>query len=239
MLEQIGVFFRNLDAEPETDGVLGEIADAVKNQPKVDSLNVANILFTLSMAALCGLMIFLVYRYFNKGVVYSVNYNILLMMVCVVTAFIIITIGNHLVLSLGMVGALSIIRFRAAVKDPLDVGFIFWAVAAGLTAGAGLEKVALLGTAFIAVLYIAMTVLRIEKRSFLLIVRYAPEAESPVGASLLPLKARIKNKTAGKDYYEVTAEIRVRRGDTSFLEPMRLIAGVDVVTLVEYTGDYA
>jgi len=172
-------------------------------------------------------------------VVYSVRFNMLIVMVCVVTSLIIITIGSNLVLTLGMVGALSIVRFRAAVKDPLDVGFLFWGVAAGLTAGAQLYTVALLGTGFIAIMYIVLTIVRIEKRSYLIIVRYTPEAEEAVTALLEPLNANIKNKSLSKDSTEVTAEVRVRRGDTSFLEPIRQTEGVDGVTLVEYTGDYA
>ncbi|MDR0292670.1 MAG: DUF4956 domain-containing protein [Oscillospiraceae bacterium] len=206
---------------------------------QMESLNAVQVLITLLVAAVCGAVIFLVYRYFNKGVVYSVHFNTLILMVCLVTAFIIITIGSNLVLSLGMVGALSIVRFRAAVKDPLDVGFLFWGVAAGLTAGARLYTVALLGTAFIAVLYIALTLIRFEKRIFLLIVRYAPEAEESVSALLSPLKAQLKNKTLSQGLSELTAEVRVRRGDASFMEPLRQTDGVESVTLVEYTGDYA
>jgi hypothetical protein len=215
------------------------LLDRIFQPQQVESLDATQVLLTLSISAACGLVIFLVYRFFNKGVVYSVHYNMLILMVCVVTSLIIITIGSNLALSLGMVGSLSIIRFRAAVKDPLDVGFIFWGVAAGLTVGARLYPVAILGTAFIAILYITMTLIRVERRSYLLIVRYAPEGEDTVGALIAPLKPRIKNKTFAKDYCEITAEVRVRRGDTSFMEPIRQAGGVSGVTLVEYTGDYA
>jgi hypothetical protein len=219
--------------------MLAQIRDLLFQPQQVESLDAVQILITLLISASCGLVIFLVYRFFNKGVVYSVHYNMLILMVCVVTSLIILSIGSNLVLSLGMVGALSIVRFRAAVKDPLDVGFIFWGVAAGLTVGARLYLVALLGTAFIAILYIGMTLIRIERRIYLLIVRYAPEGEGTVTALLSPLKAKIKNKTFTKDYSEITAEIRVRRGDTSFMEPIRQAENVSGVTLVEYTGDYA
>ena len=219
--------------------MLEKLKDLILAPTQVESLDTMHILVTLTVALLCGLMIFLVYRYFNKGVVYSAHYNMLLLMVCVVTAFIIITIGANLVLSLGMVGALSIVRFRAAVKDPLDVGFIFWGVAAGLTAGARLYTVALLGTAFIAVMYIVLTMIRIEKKTFLLIVRYAPEAEQQVAALLTPLKAGLKNKTLSGQFTELTAELRVPGGDASFMEALRQTDGVEGVTLVEYTGDYA
>jgi len=203
------------------------------------SLTGSQVLLNLTIAFVCGLVIFLVYRYFNKSVVYSVRFNMLIVMVCVVTSLIIITIGSNLVLTLGMVGALSIVRFRAAVKDPLDVGFLFWSVAAGLTAGAQLYNVALIGTGFIAVVYMVLTVLRIEKRSYLLIIRYDPAAESAVDELMKPLKANVKNKTLLKDSSEITAEIRIRRGETTFLEPLRETEGVEGVTLVEYTGDYA
>ena len=203
------------------------------------SLTGTQVLLNLTIAFICGLVIFLVYRYFNKSVVYSVRFNMLIVMVCVVTSLIIITIGSNLVLTLGMVGALSIVRFRAAVKDPLDVGFLFWSVAAGLTAGAQLYTVALIGTGFIAIVYMVLTVLRIEKRSYLLIIRYDPAAETAVEELLKPLKANVKNKTLLKDSSELTAEIRISRGETAFLEPMRETEGVEGVTLVEYTGDYA
>jgi len=219
---------------------LEELFGDVFNIPQhLGSLTGTQVLLNLTIAFVCGLVIFLVYRYFNKSVVYSVRFNMLIVMVCVVTSLIIITIGSNLVLTLGMVGALSIVRFRAAVKDPLDVGFLFWSVAAGLTAGAQLYTVALIGTGFIAIVYMILTVLRIEKRSYLLVIRYAPGAEEAVNELLKPLKVNIKNKTLQKDSSEITAEIRIRRGETAFLEPMRETEGVEGVTLVEYTGDYA
>jgi len=219
----------------QIDELLG---DFFASPQHLESLTGTQVLLNLTVAFVCGIIIFLVYRYFNKSVVYSVRFNMLIVMVCVVTSLIIITIGSNLVLTLGMVGALSIVRFRAAVKDPLDVGFLFWGVAAGLTSGAQLYAVALLGTGFIAIVYMIMTIIRIEKRTYLLIIRYDPEAETAVNALLKPLKANIKNKTLSKDSSEVTAEVRVRGGDTSFLEPIRQTDGVEGVTLVEYTGDY-
>jgi len=163
----------------------------------------------------------------------------LIVMVCVVTSLIIITIGANLVLTLGMVGALSIVRFRAAVKDPLDVGFLFWGVAAGLTAGAQLYSVALIGTGFIAFVYIVMTIVRLEKHSYLVIVRYAPTAEEVVAEQIKPLGSRIKNKTVTTAFSEITIEVRLRKSDTSFVEEIKKAEGVEAVTLVEYTGDYA
>jgi hypothetical protein len=219
---------------------LNEIfGDVLGNPQNLESLTGTRVLLNLSVAFICGVIIFLVYRYFNKSVVYNVRFNMLIVMVCVITSLIIITIGSNIVLTLGMVGALSIVRFRAAVKDPLDVGFLFWGVAAGLTAGAQLYAVALLGTGFIAVLYIILTITRIEKRTYLLIIRYMPDAEEVVNSMLASYKVKIKNKTLLDNYCEVTLEIGIVKGDTSFLKTMRETDGVEGVTLVEYTGDYA
>ena len=214
------------------------LGDLFVNPQQLESLTGTKVLINLTVAFICAAVIFVIYRYFNKSVVYSVRFNMLIVMVTVITSLIIITIGSNLVLTLGMVGALSIVRFRAAVKDPLDVGFLFWGVAAGLTAGAQLYTVALLGTGFIALVYILLTILRIEKRTYLVIIRYAPDAEEAVAKQLEPLKANIKNKTLTGDSSEVTAEVRVIKGDTSFLGTIQQTDGVEAATLVEYTGDY-
>ena len=205
----------------------------------LDGLQPTNIITSLSVAALCGMVIFLVYRFFHRGVLYSAAFNILNVMICVTTAFIIITIGTNLVLTLGMVGALSVVRFRAAVKDPLDVGFLFWGVAAGLTAGASLHMPALIGTAFIAVIYIVLTYARLDKRAFLLITRYEAVAEDAVAAFLKKTRHKLKNKTMEGSFTELTVEVKVRKNDVSFAEPLRGTEGVVSAVLVEYTGDYA
>ena len=205
----------------------------------LDELQPSNVLASLFVAAFCGLVIFFIYRFFHRGVLYSESFNLLIVMVCVITSFIIITIGTNIVLTLGMVGALSIVRFRAAVKDPLDVGFLFWGVAAGLTAGARLHLVALIGTAFIAVLYVAFVYIRFDKRAFLLIVRYGDSAEKDVLGHLGKLNHKLKNKTMSHGYTEITSEVKVYRNDTSFLEALRKTQDVENVVLVEYTGDYS
>ena len=154
------------------------------------NISIATILVTLLTAAVCGAVIYLVYRFFNRSVIYNENFNILVILTTIVTSFIIMTISSNVVLSLGMVGALSIVRFRAAVKDPLDIGFLFWGIAAGITAGAQLYWVALLGTAVIAVLYILITIFRKEKKSYLLIVRYDASCEMNVNGVLGAVKYR-------------------------------------------------
>lgn len=202
------------------------------------TLSLQTIFMTLLTAAVCGAVIYLVYRFFNRSVIYNENFNILVILTTVVTSFIIMTISSNVVLSLGMVGALSIVRFRAAVKDPLDIGFLFWGIAAGITAGAQLYWVALIGTAVIAVLYILITICRKEKKSYLLILRYAASSEMNVTGILNGIKYRLKNKTQSGDHVELTIEVRIKKNDTAYLSRFNAVEGVESVTLLEYSGEY-
>lgn len=202
------------------------------------SLTVESIIVTLLTATVCGAIIYLVYRFFYRGVVYSDNFNILLVLTAVVTAFIIMTISANIVLSLGMVGALSIVRFRAAVKDPLDIGFLFWSIAAGITAGAGLFWVAILGTVCIAVIYILLTIFKKEKKSYLLIVRYGAKDEVNVNGLLGNIKYKLKSKTRTGEHIELTIEVKIKNNDVSYVSRFNEIEGVESVTMLEYSGEY-
>jgi hypothetical protein len=203
-----------------------------------ESLSFVSLATTMTVALGCGLAIYLLYKYFYRGVIYSENFGVLLLLVMGVTAFIIITIGTNFVLSLGMVGALSIVRFRAPIKDPLDVGFLYWSIAAGLTAGARLYMVAVFGTAVLGLVYILMHAVHKGRRVFLLILRYAAEAETAVVGLLAPLKGKLKNKSVSGGLTELTLEVRVKDGRTAFIEPLTAVPGVESATLVEYNGDY-
>ena len=202
------------------------------------NLTVSRIIVTILTAALCGAVVYLTYRFFYSGVVYSENFNILLVLTTVVTSFIIMTISANIVLSLGMVGALSIVRFRAAVKDPLDIGFLFWGIAAGLTAGAQLYWVAIIGTVCIAVIYILLTIFKKERRSYLLIVRYIASEEVNVNGLLGNIKYKLKNKTRTGDRIELTIEVKIKNNDVSYVSRFNEIEGVESVTMLEYSGEY-
>ncbi len=227
-----------ITAMAENADILSLIGQSFDLSAQLENLSLPRIILALLTATVCGLIIYFVYRMFYRGVVYSDNFNILLVLVTVVTAFIIMTISANIVLSLGMVGALSIVRFRSAIKDPLDVGFLFWGVAAGLTAGAGLYFVAIIGSVFVGVLYIVMSIVKKERRCYLLVVRYSASAEDNVSAQLGSIKHRLKNKTQVGDKLELSVEIKVKNNDTSQLSRFKAIEGVDSVTLLEYNGEY-
>ena len=151
------------------------------------NLTMESFLMSMLAAFLCSMIVYAVYRGFYKGVIYNNNFNILLVMTGMVTCFIVIVISSNVVLSLGMVGALSIVRYRTAVKDPLDVGFLFWTVAVGVTCGAGLYLISILGTTCIAVIYILLVKIRNRKHQYLLIVKYENIASEAVLRELKPL----------------------------------------------------
>lgn len=221
-----------------SSSILEDLGASLDISGQLANLSLPHILVCMGAAALCGVLIYLVYRFFYRGAVYSDNFNILLIMITVVTSFIIMTISANIVLSLGMVGALSIVRFRSAVKDPLDIGFLFWGIAAGLTCGAGLYFVALVGSAVVAVIYIILHFCKKEKKSYLLILRYSGKAEEQVNALLSNMKYKLKSKTLTGDETELTVEIKINNNDTSDAARFKTVEGINGVTLVEYSGEY-
>lgn len=196
--------------------------------------------FMMSMLAafICGMIVYFVYRKFFKGVIYNNNFNILLVLTSMVTCFIVIAISSNVVLSLGMVGALSIVRYRTAVKDPLDVGFLFWTVAVGVTCGAGLYIISLLGTIFISIIYILLVKIRSRKRVYILIIKYINEAGKAVMREIESVNKVLKNKTTSKGYTELTYEVRLNGDNTAFVTNLSEIEGVENAVIVEFTGDY-
>ena len=212
------------------------LRESIEQLGLVEHLTVAYILVSLICAALCGLIIYLVYKIFYRGAVYSENFAVLIVLTTVVTAFIVITIGSNLVLSLGMVGALSIVRFRSAVKDPLDVGFLFWGIAVGITSGAGLYPFALIATAAIAIVYILFTVLGRGRRTFAVVVRYEDRTEEELDKILAEVHPKIRGRARYKDENELTADVKIKR-DSDLVKKLNAVEGVISAVMVEYTGE--
>ena len=202
------------------------------------NLTTADFAMSMLAAFLCGMIIYMVYRYFYKGVIYNNNFNILLVLTSMITCFMVMVISSNVVLSLGMVGALSIVRFRTAVKDPLDVGFLFWTVAVGITCGAGLYIISLAATLMISVVYILLIKVRNRKRVYLLIVKYRDDAQESVTRVIRSLRKVLKNRTSTSGYTEMTYEIRMSKNKTSFVKSLSELEGVEYASVVEFTGDY-
>lgn len=195
--------------------------------------------FGLLFAFLIGMFIYWIYRKSFRGVVYSYNYNISFVLLTMITALVIMTISTNIILSLGMVGALSIVRFRTAVKDPLDIVYMFWSLAAGIACGARIYPLAVGGSLVIGLVVFWLSKHKIREQSFLLIIRHTEEAEVKLRTELMKLKSKLKSKTVRKGFTELTVEIRLKDDNTAFVQAIGDIPGVNDVALVQYTGDYA
>ena len=200
----------------------------------IESLSLSVVCCSILVSLICAIMIYLVYRYFYKGVSFSENFGMLLILLTVVTTFIILCISSNLVLSLGMVGALSIVRFRAAVKEPLDVGFLFFSIAAGITAGARLYDVALAGTVIICVIFVLGYLLVSSRKSYLLVIRHTDEAYDEVMDCLSSVKKKFKSKIKTGDIIELTYAVVC---DEFLVDDLNDIEGVENVVLVQYTQE--
>ncbi|MFD0715447.1 DUF4956 domain-containing protein [Paenibacillus sp. GCM10027626] len=207
--------------------------DAFRNVSYID------VIIGLISSFLIGLFIYYIYRKTFRGVVYSYNYNLTFVLMTMITTIVIMTISTNIVLSLGMVGALSIVRFRTAVKDPLDTIYMFWAVAAGIAVGAKLYPVAIIGSLGVGLAIIWMSRRKIREQPYLLVIRHADTATDELRSYLTKLSYHLKSKTVRKDFIEMTLEIRLRDDNTAFVNELSSINGVVDVALINYTGDYA
>lgn len=215
-------------------------SDIFKNGFLENVGNLTTPVFLMAMLSsfICRMIVYFVYRRFFKGVIYNNNFNILLVMTSMVTSFIVLVISSNVVLSLGMVGALSIVRYRTAIKDPLDVGFLFWTVAVGITSEAGLYLISLLGTLFVAAIYILLVQVRNRTRMYLLVVKFSPDANERVLQTTESLNKVLKNKTSTRDSIELTWEVKINTDNTAFMQKLTELEGVESAVLVEFTGDY-
>lgn len=203
------------------------------------SVSYIDMAFGLLCAFSIGLFIYWIYRRTFRGVVYSYNYNVSFVLMTMITALIIMTISTNIVLSLGMVGALSIVRFRTAVKDPLDIVYMFWAISAGIASGAKMYPLALGGSLIIGLVLAWLSKRKLREQAYLLIVRHTDEAVYELRVELRKLDGNLKSKTVRKGYTELTMEIMLRDDNTAFVNKLSAMEGVQDVSLINYTGDYA
>lgn len=213
------------------------LSESMQQLGMIESLSLGTVAAAMLVAFFCSVMIYLVYRYFYKGVSYSTKFGILLIMLTMVTAFIILCISTNLVLSLGMVGALSIVRFRAAVKEPLDVGFLFFAIAAGLTAGARLYIVAIAGTIIVSLVFIACYMVINGSSAYLLVVRFTDEASDALTETLSGKKMQLKSKIRHSAVTEETYALSLKAGSKELVDTLSAIEGVENVVLVQYNQE--
>ena len=197
----------------------------------------ATVIVTMLMSVVAGCLIYLVYRLFSKDVLYDRRFNITLPLMTVVSAMIILCVASNLAFSLGALGALSMIRFRTAVKDPVDLMYLFWSVAAGIAAGARLYYVVLYGNLIVAAAVILFTRLRWNEKSYLLVVGCDTEALASVEALLDEYKTTLRSKVCAGGRIELTVELKAV-GGADLPERIGALPGVENASLVSYNGDY-
>ena len=204
-----------------------------------DQYNISSILVALAAALALGILIFLVYRRFYTGVIYSRTFAVTLVGMTVLTCMVTLAISTNVVISLGMVGALSIVRFRTAVKDPMDLLYLFWAITTGITSGAGMYVLALIAAAIMILMIILFYSRQQRGKIYIAVIHYSgDEAGDEVIRCFGKRKYFIKSKTMRKEKTEMAVEIFCKQADMDFMEKICAIEHVDDVTLIQYNGEY-
>ena len=207
----------------------------------VAALTVLDMALAMALSFAFGLFIFFIYKKCYAGVMYSASFGVTLIALCMITALLILAVTSNIVLSLGMVGALSIVRFRTAIKEPSDIAFLFWAIAAGIVLAAGFIPLAVIGSLFIGLILLFFSRFRGFERPYILVLHCADAAiEQQAHAFLAARAARLslKSKNVSPGCIELNYEIRLRSADTDFVNELAAAPGVTHAVLVAYNGDY-
>ena len=207
----------------------------------VNAVSVFDMVLALLLAFGVGLFIFFVYKKTYAGVMYSSGFGVTLVALTMITTLVILAVTSNIVLSLGMVGALSIVRFRTAIKEPLDIAFLFWAIAAGIVLAAGLIPLAVFGSVFIGVILLVFANRKDMTHPFIVVIDCDGHDSETKALELLhahTVRTAVKSKTARKGAVELNVEVRLKDGNTDFVNELSDIPGVSSAVLVSYNGDY-
>ena len=211
------------------------------NSANLNSFSVLDTVLALGLAFVIGLFIYLIYKKTYKGVMYSAAFGVSLIVLSMITTLVILAVTANIVLSLGMVGALSIVRFRTAIKEPMDIAFLFWAIAAGIVLGAGLIPLAVIGSVIIGLVILIFANLKtIGAVPYILVVNCGFQAEASVNSIIKQgaIKYLLKSKTVTKRGLELTYEVRLKDKEAYAVNKLMSLEGVANATLVSYNGEY-
>lgn len=207
----------------------------------VSDISLSKILITMGMAFIIGFFIYLLYKRVFSGVLYSKSFNVSLIGMSMITAMIILAVNSNLVLSLGMVGALSIVRFRTPIKDPTDLIFLFWSAAAGIVVGAGFYTLAILGSVIVGLILFFLIKRSSFETPYLLVVNCEDnESERDVHQHMGTLVKRynVKQKSVTPGNIEMTLEVRLKDEEGKVVNAVSMLPGVRNAVLISYSGDY-
>lgn len=206
----------------------------------IDSISIFDMTLTLLLAFGVGVLIFFVYKKTFSGVMYSSGFGVTLIALTMITTLVILAVTSNVVLSLGMVGALSIVRFRTAIKEPLDIAFLFWSIAAGIVLAAGLIPLAVIGSLLIGVVLLVFVNRKSHSDPYIAVISCEDhESELRVREYLEKQVKRlvVKSKTVQKGMVELNLEIRLKDDNTDFINTLVTLEGVNSAVLVSYNGD--
>lgn len=200
---------------------------------------VLQIAMAMAVAVLLSFLIYAVYKRFYAGVVFNRSFGVTLVGMTVLTCMVTLAISTNIVISLGMVGALSIVRFRTAIKDPLDLLYLFWGITTGITVGANMYILALCAAGVMIFVLWFMNHRQQTGRAYVLVAHYSgDESGDGIERLLKEVPHTLKAKTLRGQTAELTLDVMVRHGNTAFLEKIRTLPGVNDVTMIEYNGEY-
>lgn len=207
----------------------------------ITSVSVLDMVIALTLAFGLGLFIFLVYKKTFSGVMYSSSFGVTLIALTMITTLVILAVTSNVVLSLGMVGALSIVRFRTAIKEPLDIAFLFWSIAAGIVLAAGMIPLAVIGSVAIGVILLVFVNQKSHSNPYIVVIQCADHESEKHAKEYLDTQVQrcvVKSKTAQKGSIELNMEVRLKDDNTDFINTLSEITGVHSAVLVSYNGDY-
>jgi len=207
----------------------------------VTAVSPLDIVITLILAFGIGLFIFYVYKKTYQGVMYSSSFGVTLIALTMITSQVILAVTSNVVLSLGMVGALSIVRFRTAIKEPLDIAFLFWSIAAGIILAAGMIPLGVLGSVVIGVILLVFVNKKSHVNPYIVVLSCDGHDAETRAMDYLKEKTQklvVKSKSAQSGLVEVNMEIRLKDDNTDFVNELSAMDGVNSAVLVSYNGDY-
>lgn len=207
----------------------------------ITNVSVLDMALALVLAFGLGMFIFLVYKKTYSGVMYSSSFGTTIVALTMITTVVILAVTSNVVLSLGMVGALSIVRFRTSIKEPLDIAFLFWSIAVGIVLAAGMIPLAVIGSVIIGVILLVFVNRKSHKNPYIVVIRCDGHDAEAKAKAFLDSKAErcvVKSKTAQKGFVELNTEIRLKDDNTDFINELADMEGVQSAVLVSYNGDY-
>ncbi len=207
----------------------------------VTAVSILDMVLALVLAFGIGVFIFFIYKITFQGVMYSSSFGVTLIALTMITTLVILAVTSNIVLSLGMVGALSIVRFRTAIKEPLDIAFLFWSIAAGIVLAAGMIPLAVFGSLFIGIILAIFVNRKVYTRPYIAVITCESQASERAAANILAQytnRSSLKSKTARKGHLELTYELRMKSDDTSFVNQLTELEGIKSAVLVTYDGNY-